>query len=57
MREHDHRDVVMPALPVAAFVVVQSEFFLQLVIFLLDFPTALDQPHQPPQRVVSRKIA
>ena len=57
MRENDHRDVVMPALPVAAFVVVQAEFFLQLVVVLLDFPTALDQPHQPPQRVVSRKIA
>ena len=57
MREHDHRDVVVPALPVAPFVVVQAEFFFQLMVVLLDLPPALDQTHQPPQCIVSGKIA
>src|ERR1035437_6929826 len=47
----------MPALPVPPFVVVQADFFFELMVVLLDLPPAMDQPHQPPQRVLSGKIA
>ena len=57
MREHDHRYVMVPALPVATLIVIQAEFFFELVIVLLDLPAALDQPHDPPQRGAGREIA
>jgi hypothetical protein len=35
--------------PTATLIVVQAQFFFELVIVLLDLPPALDQPHDPPQ--------
>ena len=57
MRDHDHGHMVMPALPVAAFVVIQAEFFFELVIILLDLPAAFDEPYDTAQGIVSGKIA
>jgi hypothetical protein len=47
----------VPSLPVATFVVIQAEFFFELVIILLDLPTAFDESYDTAQRVVSRKVA
>ena len=49
--------MVMPALPVAAFIVVQAEFFFELVVILLDLPAAFDESHDASQGVVCGKIA
>ena len=43
MRDHDHRHVMVPALPIAPFIVIQAEFFFELVIILFDLPTAFDE--------------
>jgi hypothetical protein len=56
-REHDHRYVMAPALPVATVIVIQAEFFFELVIVLLDSAAALDKPHDPPQQGAGREIA
>ena len=39
----------VPPLPIAAFVVIQAEFFFELVIILLDLPAAFDEPYDTPQ--------
>src|SRR5580698_640473 len=49
MRQHHQSDVMMPARPIAAFVVIQAQFFLELLIVLFDLPAAFDHVHQPPQ--------
>ena len=49
MRDHDHRHMMVPPLPVAAFVVIQAEFFFELVIILLDLPAAFDEPYDASQ--------
>jgi len=49
--------MMVPPLPVAAFIVIQAEFFFELVIILLDLPAAFDEPHNTSQRVVSGKVA
>ena len=57
MCNHDHRHVMVPSLPVATFIVIQAEFFFELVIILLDLPTALTSRTNTSQGVVSRKVA
>ena len=54
---HDHRYVMVPSLPVATFVVIQAEFFFELVLILLDLPTAFEESYDTSQGVVSRKVA
>ena len=39
---------MMPSRPIAAFVVVQPQLLLELLIVLLDLPTAFDGAHQAP---------
>ena len=43
-------DVMMPALPAAPFVVVQSQFLFQLLIVLFDSPAQFGQLHQAAER-------
>src|SRR5208337_3206659 len=57
VRQHHQRYVMMPATPTAAFVVIQPQFLLELLIVLFDLPPAFGGPHQPPQRVVRRQVA
>jgi len=46
----DQRDVMMPALPAAPFVMVQSQFLFQLLIVLFDSPAQFGQLHQASER-------
>ena len=39
--QHDQRHVVVPSAPTAALIVIQPEFLLELLIVLLDLPSAL----------------
>ena len=57
MRQHDQGDVVVPACPVAAFVVIEPQFLLELLIILRDLPAAFDKAHQPPRGVMLRQVA
>src|SRR5271157_3287637 len=57
MRQHDQRDMMMPTCPTAAFVMIQPQFLLELLIILFDLPAGFDDAHQPPQRVVLRQVA
>ena len=56
MRHHDHGYVVMPALPIATFIMVQAEFLFELMIVLLDLPTTFDQADDAPQCIVTGKV-
>ncbi len=57
MRHHHQCDVMMPPLPVAPFVMIQTQFLLELLVILLDFPAALRQTDQTTQGIVRRHIA
>src|SRR5271157_2416991 len=57
MRQHDQRDMMMPPVPMAAFVVIQAQLFLQLLIILFDLPAAFDDAYQSPQGVVLGQVA
>ncbi len=57
MRHHDERGVVVPADPAAPFVMVQSKFFFQLLIVLLNPPATLCQSHQAAECVAHGQIA
>ncbi len=46
----DKRDVMMPALPAAPFVMVQSQFLFQLLVVLFDSPAQFGQLHQASER-------
>ena len=48
--------MMMPPLPVAAFVVIQTEFFWEWVIILLALPPALDEPYDTSPGVVRGKV-
>jgi hypothetical protein len=41
--------MMVPPLPVAAFVVIQTEFFFELVLILLDLPAAFDESYDTSQ--------
>ena len=43
--EHDQGDIVVEAAPGAALEVVEPEFFLHLLVALLDLPTFVPKPH------------
>src|SRR6516165_3466836 len=45
----DQADVMMPAQPLAAFIMVQPEFFLQFAIVLFDAPARLGDTDQTAQ--------
>src|SRR5215831_19593117 len=47
---------MMPARPAAAFVMIQPEFLLELLIVLCDLPATFSDPHQPPQPRVLRQV-
>src|SRR6266436_7450427 len=49
--------MVVPADPTAPFVVIQSKFFLQLLIVLLDLPATLRQAHQAPKGIIFWQVA
>src|SRR6266478_1190817 len=49
--QHDQRHMVMPPAPTATLVVVQSEFFLELLIILLDFPARFGDLYEAPKAV------
>ena len=57
MRQHDERDMVMPADPATAFVMIQAELVLQLLVVLLNRPAALGHAHQAAQGGARRQIA
>src|ERR1700678_1543803 len=57
MRHHCQRDVMMPPLPAAPFVMIQPQLLLELLVILLDFPATLRQSDQAAQRIVRRQIA
>src|SRR6266481_490756 len=46
----------MPSAPTAALIVIQSEFFLELLIVLLDFPARLGHLYKATKTVVARQI-
>ena len=50
VRQADQCDVMMPALPAAPFVMVQSQFLFQLLIVLFDSPAQFGQLHQASER-------
>jgi len=56
VRNHDHRYVVMPALPVATFIMVQAEFLFELMIVLLDLPATFDETDDTPHGIVTGKV-
>src|ERR1700739_4231010 len=45
----DQADMMMPAQPLAAFIMVQAEFFLQFTIVLFDAPAGFGEAHQTAQ--------
>src|SRR5437867_1738544 len=47
--QHRERDVVVPALPTTAFVVVQSELVFELLVALLDPPADLGDAYEARQ--------
>ena len=47
--QSDQGYMVMPAQPMAALKVVQSQFVFQLAVVHLDSPTGVSQPHQATQ--------
>src|SRR5450759_3136918 len=55
--EHRERRVMMPAGPGPSLIVSEAEFFLELMVVLLDRPAALRQAHQSAQRVSGREMA
>src|SRR5271157_58951 len=57
MRQHDQGDMMMPTCPTAAFVMIQPQFLLELLIILFDLPAGFDDAHQAPQSVVLRQVA
>jgi len=57
MRQHDQRDMMMPAVPIAAFVVIVPQLLLKLPILLFDLPAAFDAAYQAPQGVVLGQVA
>ena len=44
--EHGHGDVVMPSLPRASFLMIQTQLIFELLVALLDPPANLGQAHQ-----------
>src|SRR5712692_7397971 len=48
--------MVIPTPPAAALIVVQAEFLFELLIILLDFPTALRKARQASHSVANREI-
>ena len=40
MSIHDEGNVLVPSLPYTPLVLIQSEFFIELLVVLLDFPAA-----------------
>lgn len=57
VRQHHQGHVMVPAAPTPSFVMIQAQFFLQLVVVLFDLPPALGDAHQAAQRVARRQIA
>jgi hypothetical protein len=53
--QHDHRDVILTALPTAPLKMIQPQLFFHLVIILLDFPTRFNQSHEPSQAAANRQ--
>src|SRR5579864_3361926 len=48
---------MVPPGPIAAFVVVQPQFLLELLIILFDLPASFDDAHQPTQGTVFGQVA
>jgi hypothetical protein len=46
MGHHHQGDVMMPAVPTAAFIVIEAELLLELLIVLLDLPARLSYFYQ-----------
>ena len=57
MCQHDQSDMMVPPCPIAAFIVIQAQFLLELLIVLFDLPAAFDDAHQPAQGVRLRQVA
>src|SRR3982750_4870045 len=56
VRQHHHRDVVVPARPAPALEVIQPQLFLHLLVVLLHPPTPPCRGHQPPPARAFRQI-
>jgi len=57
VRQHHLRHMMIPARPIAAFVVIQPQLLLELLIVPFDLPPTFGDAHQSPQRVVWWQVA
>jgi len=53
---HGQGDVVVPAAPTAALIVVKAQFVFHLLVVLLDPPPDLGQPHELGKRGIRIEI-
>src|SRR5260370_30497084 len=56
MSQHDQHHMVMQSAPTATLIVIQSQFLLELLIVLLDFPARLGHLHKATKTVIGRQI-